>query len=137
MRICLYDNDYMVRPMKLKLIQIYECLCDETRLRILNLLNITPLCVSHIQKILEINQVKVSKHLMYMKERQMLHASRCENRTLYALSKETSRELENNMRCLQDCTKEYPVFLEDINRLKSIDQEVNQVKKKYEILSQR
>ena len=116
--------------MKLKLIQIYECLCDETRLRILNLLSVTPLCVSHIQKILQMGQVKVSKHLNYMKERGMLEATRCENRTLYSLAKATSPELETNMKCLQDCCKEYPIFLEDLNRLKSIYQEVGQIKEK-------
>lgn len=116
--------------MKLKLIQIYECLCDETRLRILNLLSVTPLCVSHIQKILQMGQVKVSKHLHYMKERGMLEATRCENRTLYSIAKATFPELETNMKCLQDCSKEYPIFLEDLNRLKSIYQEVRQVKEK-------
>ena len=75
--------------MKLKLIQIYECLCDETRLRILNLLSVTPLCVSHVQKILQMTQVKVSKHLTYMKDRGMVEATRCENRTLYSLATET------------------------------------------------
>lgn len=116
--------------MKLKLIQIYECLCDETRLRILNLLSITPLCVSHIQKILQIGQVKVSKHLNYMKERGMLEATRCENRIFYSLAKGASTELETNLKCLQDCSKEYPIFLEDLKRLKSINQEVEEVKDK-------
>lgn len=116
--------------MKLKLIQIYECLCDETRLRILNLLSATPLCVSHIQKILQISQVKVSKHLNYMKERGMVSAMRCENRILYSLAKGTSAGLETNMKCLQDCSKEYPIFLEDLKRLQSIYQEVGQIKEK-------
>lgn len=116
--------------MKLKLIQIYECLCDETRLRILNLLSVTPLCVSHVQQILQITQVKVSKHLTYMKERGMVEANRQENRMIYSLAKEASSELQNNLKCLQDCSKEYPIFKEDLKRLKSISQEIGLVSKK-------
>lgn len=116
--------------MKLKLIQIYECLCDETRLRILNLLSVTPLCVSHVQKVLQITQVKVSKHLTYMKDRGMVTATRCENRTLYSLSEESCSELQTNLKCLQDCSKEYPIFQEDLLRLKTIDQEAGEVKEK-------
>jgi len=34
----------------MKLIKIYKCFCDETRLRILNLLLRSPLCVCHLEK---------------------------------------------------------------------------------------
>ena len=114
--------------MKLKLIQIYECLCDETRLRILNLLSVTPLCVSHVQKVLQITQVKVSKHLTYMKDRGMVEATRCENRMIYSLATQACLELQTNLKCLQDCSKEYPIFNEDLIRLKVIHQEIGQVK---------
>src|SRR5271166_5567883 len=103
----------------MKLIQIYECLCDETRLRILNLLSVTPLCVSHVQKVLQITQVKVSKHLAYMKDRGMVEATRCANRMIYSLGTQTSPELQTNLKCLQDCSKEYPIFKEDLIRLQA------------------
>lgn len=115
--------------MKPKLIQIYECFCDETRLRILNLLSATPLCVSHLQKVLQITQVKVSKHLTYMKDREMVTATRYENRMLYSLKKESSLELQTNLKCLQDCSKEYPIFKQDLLRLKKILHDVKMVKK--------
>lgn len=114
----------------MKLIQIYECLCDETRLRILNLLSVTPLCVSHLQTVLQMTQVKMSKHLTYMKERGMVEATRCENRKLYSLSKEASAELESNMKCLQDCSKEYPIFKKDLKKLEEILSEVTELKEK-------
>lgn len=114
----------------MKLIQIYECLCDETRLRILNLLSVTPLCVTHLQKVLQMTQVKMSKHLTYMKERGMVEATRYENRKLYALSKETSAELDRNLKCLQDCSKEYAVFQNDLKKLEEILGEVTEVKEK-------
>lgn len=114
----------------MKLIQIYECLCDETRLRILNLLSVTPLCVFHLQKVLQMTQVKMSKHLIYMKERGMVESTRCENRKLYSLSKEASAELVTNIKCLQDCSKEYPVFKKDLEKLEGILNEVAAVKEK-------
>lgn len=114
----------------MKLIQIYECFCDETRLRILNLLSRTPLCVSHLQHILQMPQVKISKHLSYMKEREMVEAKRHENWMLYSLCKQTCPELENNLKCLQDCSQDYPIFVEDLKRLESIVEEVNKIKGK-------
>lgn len=108
----------------MKLIQIYECFCDETRLRILHLLSITPLCVSHLQAVLQINQVKMSKHLHYMKERGMVQAMRSKNRMIYSLPKGTSQELEMNLKCLQDCGKEYPIFKDDLKNLNSILHEI-------------
>ncbi len=114
----------------MKLIQIYECLCDETRLRILNLLSVTPLCVTHLQKVLQMNQVKMSKHLHYMKERGMVEATRFENKKLYSLCKDTSAELESNMKCLQDCSREYPLFVNDLKKLEEILSEVTEVKEK-------
>ena len=51
-----------------ELIVIYQCLCDETRLRILNLLASTDqLCVCHFQRLLNKTQVQISKHLSYLK----------------------------------------------------------------------
>lgn len=114
----------------MKLIQIYECFCDETRLRILNLLSKTPLCVSHFQQILQTPQVKISKHLSYMKEREMVEATRFENWMLYSLSKKNSHELENNLKCLQDCSQEYPVFNQDLKRLESVLEEIGKIKEK-------
>ena len=60
---------------KMKLVQIYQCLCDETRLRILNLLSQRSLCVCHIQEILDRSQAQVSQHLSRMKKDGLVEAS--------------------------------------------------------------
>lgn len=117
----------------MKLIQVYECFCDETRLRILNLLSHSPLCVSHLQNILEMPQVKISKHLSYMKERGMVEAQRVDNWMLYSITKDTCGELESNLKCLQDCSNEYPVFKNDLIKLKPILEEVSKVIKKFQL----
>jgi ArsR family transcriptional regulator, arsenate/arsenite/antimonite-responsive transcriptional repressor len=47
----------------LDLLKIMKALGDETRLRILNLLNKDELCVCEIERIMEINQSNASRHL--------------------------------------------------------------------------
>ncbi|HEX9784874.1 MAG TPA: metalloregulator ArsR/SmtB family transcription factor, partial [Opitutaceae bacterium] len=60
----------------MELVRIYQCLCDRTRLRIINVLAAGPLCVCHLQEILDEPQVKISKHLRYLKEHGMVEAER-------------------------------------------------------------
>lgn len=121
----------------MKLIQIYECLCDEARLRILNLLSVTPLCVSHLQEVLQLTQVKVSKHLTYMKERGMVEATRCENRMLYNLTNESCPELERNLNCLRDCSIEYPIFQKDLQRLELVQVEADKLRAKVHLINKK
>jgi len=97
-------------------ISVYKCLCDPTRLRILNLLREGPLCVCHLQEILGESQVKMSKHLGYMKRLKMLVARRENNWTIYSLPPRPHRLLEENLKCLQDCRAELPGFRADLRR---------------------
>ena len=99
------------------LIQIYQCFCDRTRLRILHLLAQTPLCVCHFQEILGEPQVKISKHLGYLREREMVVAERQQNWMIYSLPKKRAPELEANLKCLQDCAQSDPVFARDLKLL--------------------
>ena len=103
--------------MDVKLIQIYECLCDPTRLRVLNVLAQGPLCVCHFQEILREPQVKISKHLGYLRTRGLVICERRGNWMIYALPAKPSPELKANLACLQDCAQENPVFLRDLARL--------------------
>ncbi|HEX7631835.1 MAG TPA: metalloregulator ArsR/SmtB family transcription factor [Lacunisphaera sp.] len=101
----------------MSLIQIYQCLCDQTRLRILNLLNQGPLCVCHFQEILGEPQVKISKHLGYLKQHGLVEARRDGNWMIYSLPSRPSHELKANLACLQDCAQEDPVFRKDSGKL--------------------
>jgi DNA-binding transcriptional ArsR family regulator len=104
----------------MELVQIYECLCDATRLRLLNVLGQGPLCVCHFQEILDEPQVKVSKHLAYLRKRGLVEAEREGNWMIYSLPKKPSRELKANLACLQDCAQENPDFRSDLARLKKL-----------------
>src|SRR5687767_9176369 len=100
--------------------QIYECLCDATRLRILNLLTRGPLCVCHLQELLAEPQVKISKHLAYLKERAVVEVRRHQNWMIYSLPAKRSAELEANLKCLQDCVQTEPVFKTDLKKLRAL-----------------
>jgi ArsR family transcriptional regulator, arsenate/arsenite/antimonite-responsive transcriptional repressor len=101
----------------MKLLQVYQCLCDPTRLRILNLLAGGELCVCHLQEVLGEPQVKISKHLAYLKAHGLVEARRDANWMIYRLPARPSRELSANLACLQDCVREDPIFRRDAERL--------------------
>lgn len=104
----------------MKLVQIYECLCDVTRLRLLNVLAQGPLCVCHFQEILGEPQVKISKHLAYLRARGLVEVERQGNWMVYALPAKPPRELKANLACLQDCAGENALFQRDLARLKKL-----------------
>ncbi len=99
------------------LIQIYQCLCDRTRLRMLNLLLHGPLCVCHIQDVLGEPQVKVSKHLAYLKAHGLVEVKREANWRVYSLVPKPTTTLKVNLACLQDCAAEDKIFQRDTEKL--------------------
>ena len=100
----------------MEVIHIYKCLCDEQRLRILNLLREGPLCVCHLMEILEADQVKISKQLRYMKDLGMVDAERKAQWMIYRLAEAGNPLLEQNLKCLQDCAGESLAFAEDMRK---------------------
>ena len=104
----------------MELIQIYECLCDVTRLRVLNVLGQGPLCVCHFQEILGEPQVKISKHLAYLRARGLVEVELEGNWMIYELPTKPPRELKKNLACLQDCAGGNPLLQRDLARLKKL-----------------
>jgi len=107
----------------MELLQIYRCFCDETRLRILHLLMQGPLCVCHFQTILKLPQVAVSKHLACLRTKGLVAARRHEKWMIYSLPEKAPKELDLQLRCLQDCVQTHPVFRADLKRLHKINNE--------------
>jgi ArsR family transcriptional regulator, arsenate/arsenite/antimonite-responsive transcriptional repressor len=105
---------------EMELVQIYECLCDRTRLRILNLLGQGPLCVCHFQAVLGEPQVKISKHLGYLRARGLVAAKREGNWIIYSLPTKAPRELTANLACLQDCAREETIFRHDAEKARKL-----------------
>ncbi|MEM0897266.1 MAG: metalloregulator ArsR/SmtB family transcription factor [Verrucomicrobiota bacterium] len=97
-------------------VAICKCLCNQTRLRILNLLQEGPLCVCHLQEILGESQETMSKQLRYLKNHHLLTSSRENNWTVYALPPEPHLLLTDNLKCLQDRRSDYQIFQDDLDR---------------------
>ena len=104
----------------MKLVQIYQCLCDETRLRILNLLSQRSLCVCHLQEILDRPQAQVSQHLARMKKDGLVESNRHNNWMIYSLPKKAPHALDAHLKCLQDCVQTEPVFKDDLTALRKL-----------------
>jgi len=104
----------------MKIIKVYKCLCDELRLRILNLLMEGPLCVCHLVEILDCDPVKMSKQLRYMKELGMLEAERYAQWMVYRLADLEPVLLSENLKCLQDCAAEELSFRDDLHRRRAL-----------------
>jgi ArsR family transcriptional regulator, arsenate/arsenite/antimonite-responsive transcriptional repressor len=105
----------------MELIQIYKCLCDETRLRILHLLLHSPLCVCHLQTILGKSQVVMSQHLAYLRKNRLVQTRRDQTWIIYSLPAKPSAQLESNLKCLQDCLPSIPIFKKDLAKLKKVN----------------
>lgn len=105
-----------------ELMSVYQCFCDGTRLRVLHLLTKSPLCVCHFQDILGEPQVKISKHLAYLRHKKMVETEREQNWMIYSLPARRSRELDRNLKCLQDCAQSDPIFKRDLQRLAKLQQ---------------
>ncbi len=101
-------------------IPIYKSLAEESRLRILNVLQDGPLCVCHVQEALQLPQSKISKQLSYLKKHGLLTSRRHNNWTIYELPNPTPELLEENLELLQNTFGADP-FLSDSTRLKNID----------------
>jgi len=104
----------------MRLIEIHQSLSDPTRSRILHLLGERPLCVGHLQRLLQAGQVHVSKHLAYLRKRGLVEARRQGQMMVYCLPEPQPRELALQLRCLRDCAQSEPLFQEDLNRLEAL-----------------
>ena len=79
---------------------IYKCIADSQRLRIINLLNEGPLCVCHLQEILDATQVKMSKQLAGMKQLGIIEAKREGTWMIYSLTQPVNGLIKTNLNYL-------------------------------------
>ncbi len=104
----------------MELIQIYQCFCDATRLRILHLLTKGALCVCHFQEILDLPQTRISQHLAYLRKKGMVEVTRHGTWMIYRLPSHPPSALEFQLKCLQDCVRTEEPFRGDLERLGAV-----------------
>lgn len=98
----------------MEITNVYKCLCDTQRLRVLNLLREGPLCVCHLLEVLDADPVRLSKQLRYMKELGMVRATREANWIIYSLPDPLHPLVVENLKCLQDVAGEDLRFAKDL-----------------------
>lgn len=101
----------------MQLVSIYKALSNETRVRLVNLLLEGPLCVCHLQTVLGLPQVMVSKHLGYLKTHGVVDSRREANWIIYSLPAKSSPELRVHFAALRACVAEGDLFRADKARL--------------------
>ncbi len=82
--------------------EIYKCIADPQRLRILNLLEAGPLCVCHMQELLEVPQVKMSKQLAIMKQLELIESHREGTWMIYSLQGSCPELIRANLNYLRE-----------------------------------
>ncbi len=102
------------------LLSIYDCLSDRTRLRISHLLLQGPLCVCHIQEILDEPQVKISKHLGYLKKHELVTARKAANWRIYSLAAKTQPALSAQLDYLRAYAETDASLRRDTKRLLAV-----------------
>ncbi len=117
------DNIYVYPYMNIKTPadRMFKAFADETRLRILNLLaRRRELCVCDIQKILEVSQPKVSRHLAYLRNAGLVLVRKEGLWKHYSLTRAESGFHRGLINCLRGCFSEVKALQKDLKALEKI-----------------
>lgn len=101
----------------MKLLDVFACLSDATRLRLVHLLLSGPLCVCHFQTILREPQVKISKHLGFLKRHGLVAAEHCGQWRVYRLAESLSPAVEQILAALGPSAADERTLRDDAVRL--------------------
>jgi len=77
-----------------RLAAVFKAFSEETRLKILYLLEKKPLCVCEIMGALNITQTKASRHLIYLKNAGLLASKKEDRWVLYAIREDLSEDVK-------------------------------------------
>lgn len=90
-----------------------------------NLLLRGPLCVKHLQAILNLPQVTVSKQLGYLKKRGLVTVRRHRNLRVHLLPASPPPTLEAHLKCLRECAATDELCQGDLRRREAIQETVH------------
>lgn len=100
------------------LIQVMKALSDETRIRIINLLQQGDLCVCELEVLLDINQSNASRHLNKLTNAQIVDYYKVAKYVYYKLNMETIHEFPFIKDIILEHTKKLSICNKDNIRLK-------------------
>ena len=101
----------------MEIVSLHKCLSDPTRLRIVNLLLRGPLCVCELQEALDEPQVKMSKHIGYMRRQGLLEVERKANWNFYRISPDLSESALASLEAIRNGYTKDPQLYQDLKKL--------------------
>ena len=108
---------FLLFLLPVKLLRLYHCLGDVTRLRLIHLLAQRSLCVCHFEAVLRLPQAKISRHLAYLRRHGLVTTAQRGPWRIYSLAAPAPPALTANLACLQDALAETPQLRRDRAKL--------------------
>jgi len=99
---------------------LFKALADCTRLRLINLIGDSEVCVCFFVEILKTSQPKISRHLAYLRRAKIATARREGKWMHYRLTEPPDRHAARILREVRASLTEHPEFLRDRERLGKI-----------------
>jgi ArsR family transcriptional regulator, arsenate/arsenite/antimonite-responsive transcriptional repressor len=94
----------------------FRAFSDQTRLRILRLLQEGELCVNDLVEIIDVPQPTASRHLAYLRRADLVVTRRHGQWTYYALARSENPFHQKLLECLAQCFDEVPEIQKDFKK---------------------
>ena len=105
---------------KYNLETLFSALADRTRLRLINLIGDSEVCVCFLVEILKTSQPKISRHLAYLRQARVVVARREGKWMHYRLSEPPDEHAAHIFREVRASLTEHPEFQRDREKLEKV-----------------
>lgn len=102
----------------MRLVEIFKSLGEKNRIRIINILLETKICVCELQDVLGLTQVTVSKHLAKLRDANIVRTDKEAQRVFYSLTEEIASNDE--LKSVIFSYRDGEVFKNDIQKLHDV-----------------
>src|SRR5207237_3795211 len=99
---------------------LFSALADRTRLRLINLIGDSEVCVCFLVEILKTSQPKLSRHLAYLRRARVVTARREGKWMHYRLTEPPDEHAARIFREVRTSLSEYPEFERDREKLEKV-----------------
>ena len=99
---------------------LFKALADRTRLRLINLIGDSEVCVCFLVEILKTSQPKISRHLAYLRRAQIVTARREGKWMHYRLAEPPDEHAARIFREMRASLTEHPEFQRDREKLEKV-----------------
>jgi len=99
---------------------LFKALADRTRLRLINLIGESEVCVCFLVEILKTSQPKISRHLAYLRRARIVTARREGKWMHYRLAEPPDEHAAKIFREVRESLTEHPAFQRDRQKLDQV-----------------